>query len=137
MLLLRDTYRELIDGELAGRDEKRLAEDRGRLNRFYDSFVRAHGYLHEPRIIKTMDDDPDLPFVLSLEKWDRKAKKGSKADIFSKATVAAVKPLTHVDNTKDAMLASLAEKGKIDMRRMTQLTGKTPHEVLTDLKSQD
>ena len=83
-----------------------------------------------------MHADPDLPLLLSLENYDKKTKKATKADLFTKRAVNPNRVITKAEGAKDAMLVSLAEKGRLDFDRMAELTGKPVDELQSDLKSQ-
>ena len=136
MLGVRDAVRELFQAEGKDRPRKEQEDLRARLNRFYDKFVQKHGLLHTVSNERAMRHDPDLPLLLSLEKYDPRTKTAQKADLFFKQTVAPKNPVERVDTPKDAMLVSLAEKGRLDFDHMAALTGQSPEELQTDLKGQ-
>lgn len=56
-----------------------------------------------------------------------------KADMFIKRTIRQRITITHVDTASEALAVSLAEKAKVDMDYMAELTGKTEQEVYADL----
>lgn len=56
-----------------------------------------------------------------------------KADMFTKRTIKQRVTITHVDTASEALAVSLAEKAKVDMDYMAELTGKTEQEVYADL----
>ena len=56
-----------------------------------------------------------------------------KADMFIKRTIKQRITITHVDTASEALAVSLAEKAKVDMDYMAELTGKTEQEVYDDL----
>ena len=56
-----------------------------------------------------------------------------KADMFTKRTIKQRVTITHVDTASEALAVSLAEKAKVDMDYMAELTGKTEQEVCADL----
>ena len=56
-----------------------------------------------------------------------------KADMFTKRTIKQKVTITHVDTASEALAVSLAEKAKVDMDYMMELTGKTEQEVYADL----
>ena len=56
-----------------------------------------------------------------------------KADMFIKRTIKQRITITHVDTASEALAVSLAEKAKVDMDYMAELTGKTEQEVYADL----
>ncbi|MGC2310370.1 MAG: hypothetical protein WA432_01975, partial [Candidatus Babeliaceae bacterium] len=136
MLDVRDATRELLQAEAKDRPQSQLADLRRRLNNSYDKFVKKNGIIHSQRNEKAMHADPDLPFLLSLEDYDKDTKTATKAAIFRQRVVNPTPTITAADNAKDAMLVSLAEKGRLDFDRMAELTGKPTTELQNDLKSQ-
>lgn len=136
MLQIRDAVRELFQEEAKGADPAELTDLRSRLNRFYDSFVSKHGKLHEIANRNAMYQDPDLPLVLSLEKYNPKTKASSKSDVFFKQTIAPRKPVERVETPKEALQVSLAERGNLNFERMAQLTGITPEDLQSELRAQ-
>lgn len=136
LLSVRDAARELLQAEGKDRPTKELDHFRAQLNAIYDKFVQKNGLLHDRQNQKAMHGDPDLPLVLSLEKYDARSGTAKKSDVFVKTTVAPRAPIESVDNAKDAMLVSLSEHGKLDFEHMSKLTGKAPEELQNDLQSQ-
>ena len=57
-----------------------------------------------------------------------------KADMFSKRTIKQKVTVQSVDTASEAYALSLAEKARIDMPYMSQLSGKTEQELFEDLK---
>ena len=53
--------------------------------------------------------------------------------MFTKRTIKQRVTITHVDTASEALAVSLAEKAKVDMDYMAELTGKTEQEVCADL----
>ena len=114
---------------------------RKKLNTAYDAFVGKYGYLNDRANELAFGDDPHAGTVMALETDIKAEGKGAKrrvlsaekADIFYRRTVQAVKPLTHVDSAKDALLASLNNKGAVDVDYMAELTGKNPEAVVKEL----
>jgi N12 class adenine-specific DNA methylase len=119
------------------------------LNKRYDAFVQKHGFLSEEANKRLFRADADAPLLLALEhKFDKGvspavAKKegveprkpsAQKADIMVKRTVFPFKETTEADNADDAMIASLVNKGFVDLAYMRELyKGKTDDEILNEL----
>ncbi len=135
MLGLRDTARELLQAEARDLSQTQLDDLRRRLNANYDRFTKKNGLIHSLRNEKAMHLDPDRPLLLSLENYDKKTRTATKADIFNKRVISPVRTIERADTPKDAMLVSLAEKGRLDFNRMADLTGKSVEEIEADLKS--
>ena len=76
------------------------------------------------------------PFLCSLllRSWAMKGNFLRKADMFSKRTIKQKVTVQSVDTASEAYALSLAEKARIDMPYMSQLTGKTEQELFEDLK---
>lgn len=129
MLQLRDATREMLHAELADRPATEQRDLRARLNRFYDAFTKKHGFLNSAPNMRALKDDPDLPFLLSLEKYDKEKNAAAKSDIFFKSVVSPRRPVESVKTPKEALLVSLNEKGRLDTDHMGKLLGVPPAEV--------
>ena len=70
----------------------------------------------------------------SLEVRDSDGKFLRKADMFSKRTIRQRVNVTSVDTASEALALSLAEKAKVDMPYMMELTHKSEEEIFSDLK---
>lgn len=125
-MTVRDAMRAVLNTESAGGD---ATKERAELNRVYDAFVKKHGPLNASANKKVFADDPDSPPLLALEKWDAKAKKAEKADIFRQTTVSAVKPVEKVGTVAEGVGVSLHERGELDVNHIAKLTGLHPQEV--------
>ena len=79
----------------------------------------------------TMDDSYFL--LASLEVMDDERNFVCKADMFTKRTIKQKVIVTSVDTASEALAVSLAEKARVDMPFMMELTGKTEQEVYADL----
>ncbi|MEI2453866.1 PLxRFG domain-containing protein [Lysobacter firmicutimachus] len=137
MVGIRDAMRRLLAAELLETStDAEVADLRVELNRVYDAFTKVSGLLSRDANKRAFRSDPDAPLLLSLERdYDRgvsreAAKKAGttarpesarKADLLSKRVQYPVKPVTKVSDAKSAMLASLNERGRIDMDFMRAL----------------
>ena len=52
-----------------------------------------------------------------------------KADMFTKRTISPHRAVDHVDTPSEALAVSIAEKARVDMPYMAQLTGRTEAEL--------
>ena len=129
---IRQSMRALISQDLDGTDS---TSARGELSERYDAFVAAHGFLHETKNLRALADDPDLPLLLSLEKYDRKEKTAEKADIFSKNTIRPQRGVTSADDVTSGLGVSLNEKGRVDVEHIGELTGQSVGAVEDELRS--
>ena len=131
-LEIRDAIRETINAQIAGESADK---PRAKLNRLYDAFVKKHGYLHDRGNTLAMRGDPDAPVLLALEKWDAKAKKATKADMFSKDTVRAVAPVEKVETVAEGLSVCLHESGMIDVERIATLMNKSLAAIESELRA--
>lgn len=123
---LRNTLRELIGQDKAGETSD---EARVKLNDHYDAFVKAHGALHDTANLRTLAQDPDMPLLLSLENWDAKKKKATKADIFEHNTIRPAVSVTSAESVVEGLGVSLNETGRVDVEMIASLTGMTKEHV--------
>lgn len=130
MLPLRDCVRELIQAQLDDEPDTRIAELQHRLNGLYDGFCAEYGLLSGRANSQALSDDSAYPLLCSLEILDENGQLARKADLFNKRTIRPHRAVTHADSAGDALAVSLAEKGRVDLSYMEELSGK-PSEELT------
>lgn len=126
--------------------DKQLDALRKGLNKAYDKFVGKHGYLNNPATAKNFNEDPSAGMVMALETTEttgttgtgknKKLSKVEKATIFTERTMQAVQEVTKADNPSDSLLASLSNRGEVDLDYMAGLLGSTPDKVAEGLKGQ-
>ena len=78
-------------------------------------------------------EDSGYYLLCSLEVLDKEGNFKRKADIFSKRTIRPHIPVSHVDTASEALAVSISEKAKVDIEYMSELSGKTPEELETEL----
>lgn len=129
-------------------DDAAIESARKRLNRAYDAFVKEHGYLNHDANKRLLRDDPTWPQLAALEddfdkglsatvakKTGEEARQPSakKAAIFSRRTQSPYTAPTRAATAKDALVASLAEKGRVDIEMMADLYGKEESQIIREL----
>ncbi|NKE69909.1 diguanylate cyclase [Candidatus Manganitrophus noduliformans] len=134
MIAIRDAVREVIRTQMMESSEENILRTRKQLNQTYDRFVKKYGYINSQPNNVVFRNDPDYYTLAALEKWDKEAKTATKADIFSKRTIERNLRASRVDTSKEAMLASLNEMGRLDFDRMRELTGKSDADLQSELK---
>lgn len=133
LTIIRDTVRQMISMQLqASFDPTVLAVAQTTLTRQYDDFVREYGYINDRANQLAFQDDMDVALLSSLEYSDSNGRY-QKSPFFSETTIHRRKEITKADNSLDALLISLNEKGRIDMDYMEALTGLTCEKILSDL----
>jgi N12 class adenine-specific DNA methylase len=137
MLPVRKALYEVFSTQLDGDSEPKMVAARRALNKAYDSFVKAHGFLNALANRSALGEDPDyLPMAGALENWDRDAKTATKTDIFTKRTLEQPTYPDKAGTAAEALALTLNRFGRIDWAHMQELTGKTPDELRKELKGQ-
>ena len=134
LISIRDCVRNLIEYQTEDYPDDPILTEQAKLNRLYDEFVKKYGNINSRANKSAFNTDNSYFLLSSLEVLDDEGHFVRKADIFSKRTIKPYKPILHVDTASEALAVSLAEKAKIDMDYMMELTGKTEDEIFTDLK---
>lgn len=133
MTEIRDCLRALISSQLNDDEEGKIQYLQHTLNDIYDKFVSKHGNINDNANLKAFKDDMSLPLLSSLEEIKNGEVVG-KASIFKKRTINPKREITSVDTASEALALSISEKAKVDIEYMSQLTGKTAEDLLSDLK---
>ncbi|KAA6328717.1 hypothetical protein EZS27_022414 [termite gut metagenome] len=128
---VRDTYHHLYLNEADTLRENPAL--RQMLNRLYDDFMDKFGNLNDPKNLDLIKMDAGGREILSLERY--REGKAVKADIFERPVAFNTREITHADNARDALAASLNKHGTVDLGYMTSLTGGTAEDLLSELKS--
>ena len=146
MLDLRNRALRLIRAEQS--DDPKMEDLRKDLNRAYDAFVKANGYLSDPRNSNLLDGDIGVEAGLE-SKFEpaisaevskstgvpaRKAS-ATKSDILKQRVNFPYKEITSAESPADALNVSLSEHGKVDLPYMAKITGKSIMEVTNALMS--
>ncbi len=144
---LRDCARRVLQSQNEGQPEQVRQEARRALNLAYDRFAAAYGPVNkttfgetaEGSVIRRMPnlvkfrEDPDAMLVMSLEEYDEVSGKAKKAAIMQRDVVGRIAPATSVSNAEQGLLASLNERGMVDLPHIAKLYGKTEAEIIDEL----
>ena len=133
MIELRDCTRRLIEYQLEGYPDEAIAEEQRKLNALYDSFTSKYGLLNSRANNMAFSDDSAYCLLCSLEVLDENGNLERKADMFTRRTIRQQSVITSVDTASEALAVSIAEKARIDMPYMAQLTGKTEKQLADEL----
>ena len=131
---IRDCVRKLIEYQTEDYPEAMIQEAQVRLNALYDSFAEKYGRINSRANSTAFSSDNAYYLLSSLEIRDSEGNFIRKADMFSKRTIRQKISVTSVDTASEALALSLAEKAKVDMPYMMELTRKSEEEILSDLK---
>lgn len=124
-LQLKKALKDVISAQLQNLKDDDIKKTQAVLNERYDAFYTKNSYINHPKNFKLLKEDADYPLLASIEKIkiiNNKEVYDGKCDIFTKRTIKPAKIVSHVDNSKDALLLSIAEKGNVDFDYMEKLT---------------
>ena len=144
---LRDRARRVLQSQNEGWPEAHRNDARRELNWAYERFVGAYGPINKTTFGETADghvirrmpnivkfkEDPDAMLVMSLEEYDEVTGKAAKAAIMKQDVVGRKRPVTTVASAEEGLLASLDQKGAVDLPFIASLYGKPRKEVIAEL----
>ena len=134
MIAIRDCVRTLIEYQTEDYPDADIKAEQEKLNRLYDDFSKKYGLINARANNSAFNSDSSYCLLASLEVLDDEGNFIRKADMFSKRTIKQKVTVQSVDTASEAYALSLAEKARIDMPYMSELTGKTEQELFEDLK---
>ena len=131
---LKEAGYALLNMELEDRSNDAIQGQMRLLNEKYDRFVASYGRINskENQIFRP---DASSGFVRALEVCSDDGKFSRKADLFSKRTVTPHIRIESVESANEALVASLSEKGQVDLNYMAKLmgNGESPETVVSKL----
>ena len=138
MVAIRDAHTALCDALQQGVKKQEITKLRKALNKVYDSFVEKYGYLNAPKNKKAINTFTDRYAIQSLEHYSAEGKKitVTKADIFTKDTVAANRTQASAENVEEGLTISLNTVGSVDVAMIARLTGQNAESVTRQMIDQ-
>ena len=150
MIEIRDVLRSQMKMERSARgvSEQMIDEGRKNLNRLYDKFQKANGFLNDPINRRIFIDDTESALIQALEFDYEKAitaakaeefgieprpASATKADIFKNRVLFPPGEIEVVETAKDALLHSLNYTGGVDMEYMQNAYGKDSAQIIEEL----
>ena len=134
MVAIRNCTQELIDMQLEEYSDVTIKEKQTELNSLYDNFSKKYGLINSQTNKRAFNQDSSYCLLCSLEKLDDEGNFKGKADMFTKRTIKRAEVVTSVDTASEALAVSLAEKAKIDLDFMGELTGKDKDTLTEELR---
>ncbi|MEF2836872.1 MAG: hypothetical protein U0N82_04020, partial [Oscillospiraceae bacterium] len=134
MIHLRDCVRKLIDYQTVGYPDEDIQREQRNLNDLYDDYTKKYGLLCSRGNSLAFSDDSSYFLLCSLEVLDEEGNFKRKADMFTKRTIRPHVAVTSVDTASEALAVSIAEKARVDMPFMAELSGKTEEELEAELE---
>ena len=133
MIALRDCVRRIIDYQTEGYPDEDIQREQSQLNTLYDEYTKKYGLLSSRGNSLAFGEDSSYFLLCSLEVLDEEGNFKRKADMFTKRTIRPHVAVTSVDTASEALAVSIAEKARVDMPFMAELSGKTEQELETEL----
>ena len=133
MIGLRECVRRLIDYQTEGYPDADIKAEQEKLNALYDSFTKKYGLISSRGNKLAFSEDSSYCLLCSLEVLDEEGSLKRKADMFTKRTIRPHVAVTSVDTASEALAVSIAEKARVDLGYMAQLSGKSPEELEAEL----
>ena len=134
MIAIRDAARSLIEYQTDDYPDETIERTQRELNAVYDRYTAKYGLLSSRGNSMAFSDDSSYPLLCSLEILDEDGKLLRKADMFTKRTIRPSISVTSVDTASEALAVSIAERAGVDIDFMSELCGKTPLELLYELR---
>ena len=131
---IRKALKDLIEIENTDVPDKDIVAYQNNLNYIYDEFIKKYGHISDRANRLAFKEDSDYPILVSLEREDKETKQIVKTDIFHKRTIRPYKEITKTENAKDGLIASINQRGRVDIKYIMRLCGKNYDDVLEELK---
>ncbi len=132
LIAIRECVRQLIEYQTEDYSDSDIAAEQEKLNTLYDGFSKKYGLINSRANTSAFNADSSYCLLASLEILDDEGNFVRKADMFTKRTIRQKVVVSSVDTASEALALSLAEKARIDMPYMMELTGKTEEQIYQD-----
>ncbi|WP_371821676.1 helicase-related protein [Gemella sp. zg-1178] len=133
---LTSVLKEVIRLQKEDYSDEEIKEAQNKLNEVYDSFSKKHQFINAKQNNKLLSKDSHYPLVSSIEKL-KEGKFKEKGDIFYKRTIRKAKSIDKVDTVEQALILSVASKGRIDFDYMSSLlSDMNKDSIINELKGQ-
>ena len=133
LIAIRDSVRHLIELQSEDYPEHEIKDEQLHLNEIYDDFTSKYGLINSRGNSLAFRDDSSFYLLCSLENLNEDGTLKSKADMFTKRTIRKKMDITHVDTASEALMVSLTEKGKVNLKYMSELCGHSIDEIVKEL----
>lgn len=149
MIAIRDALRQQMRLERSvDATEQDIEANRANLNRLYDDFLKKYKHINSTTNRSIFLDDTEAHLIQGLEfDYDKgigkaaaekegiepREAKATKADIFKRRVAFPPQDYMTVTTAKDALLASLNYRGRVDGAYMAEVYGKPMGEIVKEL----
>lgn len=133
MIAIRECVRRLIEYQTEGYPDEDIQKEQAELNQLYDDYTKKYGLISSRGNNLAFGEDSSYYLLCSLEVLDEEGNLKRKADMFYRRTIRPHEAVTSVDTASEALAVSIAEKARVDMEYMAELSGKSPEGLAADL----
>ncbi len=138
---IRDAARAVLTAQLQDASDADIRKTQRELQKLYDRFVKKFGPINKRSGVRRINlegfrEDPDAPLVAALENVNEDKGTFTKASIFTERVIQPPKPIESVDKPEDALVAVLNERGRVDLARMSELSGLSEDHLIEALEGQ-
>lgn len=134
MIPIRDSVRRLLEMQTENYPDDVIKAEQERLNNLYNNYTKKYGLINSRANNSAFSMDSSYSLISSLEVIDEEGNLERKADIFTKRTIRPHEPITSVDTASEALAVSMAERARVDMDFMSELSGLSEEKLYEDLK---
>ena len=134
MIPIRDSVRRLLEMQTENYPDDVIKAEQERLNNLYDNYTKKYGLINSRANNSAFSMDSSYSLISSLEVIDEEGNLERKADIFTKRTIRPHEPITSVDTASEALAVSMAERARVDMDFMSELSGLSEEKLYENLK---
>ncbi len=134
MIPIRDSVRRLLEMQTENYPDDVIKAEQERLSTLYDNYTKKYGLINSRANNSAFSMDSSYSLISSLEVIDEEGNLERKADIFTKRTIRPHEPITSVDTASEALAVSMAERARVDMDFMSELSGLSEEKLYEDLK---
>ena len=136
MIAIRDCVRNLIEFQTEDFPDEDIKGEQIRLNTLYDDFTKKYGLINSRANNIAFREDSSYYLLCSLEVVNENGELIRKADMFSKRTIKPHREITKVDTSREALIASISEKAKVDLNYMHDISGIDIDKIIEDLEGE-
>ena len=133
---LANSMRDVISLQKEDGTDEEIKRAQTNLNQVYDNFTLRYGLINSTQNARLFREDATYAVLSSAELIDDKGKLLGKSDIFFRRTIKKATVIDKVENTSEALILSVSQKGKVDFDYMENLTGKNKESIIDELKGQ-
>ena len=133
---LEKSLREVIRLQKEDYSDDEIKSAQTELNAIYDNFSKKYGLINARKNSLLFKEDANYSLMSSLEKLDKKGNFIGKSDIFTKRTIKKAIAIEHTDNSQDALILSISQKGRVDFEYMEKLTDKSRETLINELSGE-